>query len=291
MGKTKMLDLQRAKTLLEEFSAVNAATHASSIAYFTFLSLIPLLTLCISLVTMTGLGEREVAEFLSATIPGTFNDFTKTLIEDAFKQSGIAFSLSAITLIWTASQGIRALHSALNAAYGKQEERNPIAVVAISVGMVIALGILLAAAIYLVFGGAVTRAIAAVIPGLEQQKDFMGIVNAAILMALGIVVLAACYAYLPYGQRRFTRQLPGAVIASLACGALTAGFRVYVDNFCNFEALYGSISTIALFLFWMYIVAFILVACAFLNRALHSRTDRETHDDPDDRRATENKSY
>ena len=274
MGKTKMLDLQRAKTLLEEFSAVNAATHASSIAYFTFLSLIPLLTLCISLVTMTGLGEREVAEFLSATIPGTFNDFTKTLIEDAFKQSGIAFSLSAIMLIWTASQGIRALHGALNAAYGKQEERSPIAVAAISVGMVIALGILLAAAIYLVFGGAVTRAIASVVPELGQQRDFVNIINSAIMIAFGIIVLAACYAHLPFGQRRFSDQLSGAAIASLSCGALTVGFRVYVDNFCNFDALYGSISTVALFLFWMYIVAYILIACAFFNRVLISRRRR-----------------
>ncbi|MBQ9003662.1 MAG: YihY/virulence factor BrkB family protein [Eggerthellaceae bacterium] len=271
MSKIKMLDLQKAKALLTEFTAVNAATHASSIAYFTFLSLIPLITLSISLVTMTGLGQREVAEFFSATIPGTFNDFTKTLVDDAFKQSGIAFSLSVITLLWTASQGIRALHSGLNAAYCEKEERGPVVVAAISIGMVIALGALLAAAIYLVFGGVVTRAVESVIPGLEQQKDFMDIMNSAVLLTLSVIVLTACYTFLPFGQRRFVSQLPGAAIASLACGALTAGFRVYVDNFCNFEALYGSISTIALFLFWMYIVAFILIACAFFNRALHSR--------------------
>ena len=260
--------VRKAKNLWTGFSNVNAGTHASSIAYFAFLSLIPLLTLCISIITMTGLGEREVVEFLCALVPDTFDDLAKTLIGDAFKQSGIAFSISSIMLLWTASNGIRALQQGLNAAYGVQEKRNIIVDIAISIGAAIVLGILLAVAIYLVFGGAVMRAAAPFVPGLEQRGDVVDVLNSAAAIVLSIVALAACYAYLPSKSRRFTAQLPGAVLASLACGALTFGFHVYVNNFCNVDALYGSIATVALFLFWMYLVAFILIAGAFLNRAL-----------------------
>ena len=271
------LNLRKAKSLWDEFSTICVATHASSIAYFTFLSLIPLLTLCISLVTMTGLGEREVAEFLCAMIPDTFDDFARTLINDAFRQSGVAFSLSALTLLWTASQGIRALHDGLNAAYGEQEERSPVTVAAISIGIAIALGALLAAAIYLVFGDVVVRTVASVAPGIGQQRDFTNILNSLVMVALGVIVLATCYTHLPSGHRRFVSQLPGATIASLLCGALTAGFHVYVDNFCNYDALYGSLSTVALFMFWMYIVACILIACAFFNRTLLARHRNESN--------------
>lgn len=265
------------KALWAEFTEVRAVTHASSIAYFTFLSLIPLLTLCISFVTMVGFGEREVAEFFSAMIPGTFDGFAKTLVNDAFKQSGIAFSLSAITLLWTASQGIRALYSALNAAYGEEESRSAVVIAAISIGMTLALGILLAATMYLVFGGAVTRALSSVIPGIEQKEGFLDVMSSVTMLVLGAIVLAVCYTYFPSGYRRFASQLPGAAIASLLCGLLTVGFHIYVDNFCNFEALYGSISTIALFLFWMYVVSYILIGCAFLNRALFSRSGSGRH--------------
>ena len=51
---------------------------------------------------------------------------------------------------------------------------------------------------------------------------------------------------------------------------LTVGFHLYVDNFCNFDALYGSIATVALFLFWMYLISYILIACAFINRVRQS---------------------
>ena len=100
-----------------------------------------------------------------------------------------------------------------------------------------------------------------------------GVLNSVIMMAASVVALAACYAFLPCKPRRFAAQLPGAALASLLCGALTIGFHVYVDNFCNADALYGSIATVALFLFWMFLVAYILIAGAFMNRVLESRRE------------------
>ena len=264
-------ELRKAKALWAEFSDVSAGTYASSIAYFAFLSLIPLLTLCISIVTMVGLGEHEVAEFFAAMVPDTFNGFAKTLIDDAYRQKGIAFSLSTVTLLWTASKGIRALRNGLNAAYGEQERRGAVAVAAISVGVALLFGILLAATVYLVFGDAVIRVAETLVPGLELHGGVLNVLSTVGVGALGIVALAACYAYLPSGSMRISAQLPGAALASVACGVLSLGFHVYVDNFCNFEALYGSIATVALFLFWLYLSAYILIAGAFLNRTLASR--------------------
>ena len=264
-----MKDLwNKGKALWTGFSDLDAGTYASSIAYFTFLSLIPLLTLCISLVSVAGIGEADIAGFFVALVPDSFDDLVRTLVNDAFKQSGIAFSLSSITLLWSASKGVRALHTSLNVAYGVKETRSTFVVALISIVSVILLGILLAVTIYLVFGGALMNAVAEVVPGLEKQGNAMNVLNSIVAAAIGAVVLSACYTYLADGHRRFMAQLPGAALASLACGVLIIGFHVYVDNFCNAEALYGSIATVALFLFWMYLVSYIIIAGAFVNRAL-----------------------
>ncbi len=260
--------LAKAKELIGEFAGLSPETHASSMAYFMFLSLIPLITLSISLVTMTGLGQREVAEFLCAIVPDAFDSFVRTLVKDAFGQSGVALSLSTLALLLTASQGIGALCRGLNAAYGVREERSGLAVAAISAGVAFVVVALIAATVYLVFGSALMRAAATVAPGLEPQAGNTDIVSLVISIAVGVVLLDVCYTFLPSGSRPLVRQLPGAAIASVLCGALTQGFRVYVDHFCNFDALYGSLSTVALFLFWMFIASFILIACAFLNRTL-----------------------
>jgi len=267
---------RKGTALWAEFSDIKAGTYASSVAYFGFLSLIPLIALCISLVSLVGIGESEVAEFFTMLVPDALADFVRTLVNDAFSRSGIALSVSTITLIWSASQGTRALHVSLTEAYGTEETRNPIVVTVICIVAAIIMGALLALSICLVFGGPVMRAIADAVPGLEQQGDILNAFNFAIMAAICIVALCTCYTFLPAGSRRFTAQLPGAVLASLACGALTIGFHIYVDNFCNYEALYGSIATVALLLFWMYLIAFILIACAFLNRYLeHMKSNRQ----------------
>lgn len=264
--------LDRAKALVDELMALGPGTHASSIAYFMFLSVIPLITLGISLVTMTGLGQREVAEFLSAVVPDAFGGFVQTLVDDAFGQSGVALSLSTLALLVTASQGVRALAAGLNAAYGVREERHGLVVVVVSAGVAVAIVCAMAATIYLVFGGVTARSLALVDPGLSPQGEATETVSLVVSTALGVIVLAACYTFLPCGSRPFVRQLPGAAAASVLCGALTVGFRVYVDHFCNFERLYGSLSTVALFMFWMFVASYIVIACAFLNRTLERRS-------------------
>lgn len=278
LGKRVLKDLlQKGKALWSSFSSIGAGTYASSIAYFTFLSLIPLITLCISLVSIVGIGQVEVAEFFTALVPEALDDFTRTLVGDAFARSGIAFSLSTVTLLWSASKGMRALNSSLNAAYGVKETRNGAAVIVISVLAAAILGVLLAVTIYLVFGGTVMRAISWVAPDLMLNGSVMNVMNSTALAVLGIVVLGAFYTYLPATPRRFTAQLPGAVFASLACGLLIVGFHVYVDNFCNFAELYGSIATVALFLLWIYLVAYILIAGGFVNRVI---ADSKSPTDP-----------
>lgn len=258
--------LRKAKDLWTKFAATGADTHASSIAFFTFLSLIPLLALYISLIMMMGIGEGKATDFLVGFAPNAFDDFTKTLVGDAAERSGVAFSLSTITLLWTASQGARALRTGLNAILGTEESRSVFTVIVISFAAVIGLGILLALTMYLIFGGAVTRAASLLASEYVEHDDLKDIVNSLVLALAGVIALALCYKFLPAESGRFRDQLPGAVFASVTCSLLSTGFRIYVDNFSNYDALYGDIATIALFLFWLYLVAHILLAGAFINR-------------------------
>lgn len=248
--------------------AISITTYASSISYFTFLSLVPILSICITLLTAVGINEQDAVSFLVSVVPEAVSDVVEMLATDAFASSGLAFSLSTITLLWSASKGAKALRVGLNAAYALRETRSPLAVELISVVSGLIMDVLIAATVYLVFNGSALRLLANVIPGLRGHDAVMDVLNSLGTMAIGVIWLSACYAYLPAGRRSLSAQLPGAVCATLACGALSFGFRVYVDNFSNFTMLYGSIATIALLLFWMYLVSYILIAGGILNRLL-----------------------
>lgn len=256
----------KARSLWAEFSGISAGTYASSIAYYSFMSIVPLLAIIISLVSVVGIGQEEVCEFFHTLAPKALYAFVDSLVGDAYDRSGLAFSLSSITLLWSASKGVRALRSGLNVAYATDENRSAPRVMAISFAAVVALGLLLAAAMYLVFSDSVIRFLAQVIPGLEGHDAILTTVDAMVTLAAGIFALALCYAYLAAGRRRLFSQLPGAACAAVACGVLSFGFRVYVDHIGDYTVLYGSLATVTIFLLWMFLVFYALLAGGFINR-------------------------
>ena len=259
--------LQQVRDVLADYSELDAETYASSTAYFSFVSLVPLIALCISLVSMMGLGEEEVITFFTSLVPGALDGVAAMLVRDAFERSGVAFSISTISLLWSASKGVKALRRGLNTAYAAREERSTLVVTAISVLAVAILGSLLAALMYLIFSKSAVRLLVNAIPSLGKL-NLLGLLDPMITLLLAIPVIAACYAYLPAGRRRFVSQLPGAICAALACGALSVGLHVYMDFAGTTSALYGSLGAVVLFLCWMYFVSLILISCGFINRVL-----------------------
>lgn len=211
--------------------------------------------------------ERALA---IALVPDPLDGFAVALVVDAFKRSGLAFSLSTLVLLWSASKGVKALRRGLNAAFGVQETRSGLAVVGISILVTAIMGILLAAIMYLVFSDSIIRVIEEVIPDVEIG-NLSAALNPVVTFALGALVLDVCYAFLPAGTRRLSAQLPGAVFSSFAWGVLAFGFHVYVEYFSNVTVLYGSIAAVALLLMWMYFAVYIVIAGGFINRVLAER--------------------
>ncbi len=260
--------VEKVRPLWAEFSDVFVVTHASSIAFFTFLSLAPMLAISISLLSVVGISEQDVLSFLQALIPEALSGTAQTLVEDAFKRSGLALSISTLVLLWSASKGAKAMIRGLNRAYGQKETRTIAEVSALSVAAGIILAVLFALLIYLVFSGVISSTLSAVVPGLNEQSASPHVLRSLLIMAAGTASLALFYKVLPAGKRRLVSQLPGAALATAACAILSLGFRIYVDHFANVTALYGSIAAVALLLLWLYLIAFIIVSGGFVNRAL-----------------------
>ena len=263
--------IAKGRLISQEFSQVAIPTCASSIAYFTFLSMIPLLAIAISLLTAVGISEQEVTTLFLSLVPKELDALVSSLIADAFAQSEVAFSLSSITLLWFVSKVARALRVGLNAAYGQSETRNGFTVIIISIASGLILEVLITVTIYLMFRGRLLEILSFLAPRLAEKDAFMDLLNTLLTIALSAVALALCYSYLPSGRRRPITQLPGAIAAVLACGVLAFGFRLYVDHFNGSTAIYGGLATVALFLLWIYFISNILILGGFLNRILNER--------------------
>ena len=267
--------LQKIREIWKGFTRTSAGVHASSIAFFFFLSVIPLVIIYAWIVASAGQSQEAVNAFFVHIVPAPLEDFVGSVVDEAYEKSGIAFSVSLLTLLWTASRGARVLRGGLNAVYEIEETRNRAIVTAISIVATIILIALLSAAVYLIFNVSIRNAFAQVVPGVSVPNELERLFNGMLMLVFGTVVFAGCYTYLPAGKRTFAKQLPGAACAAIAWSILSFGFQIYVDHFSNYTLLYGSLATVALFLFWLYLVFYILLAGGFINCCLAHTDEAE----------------
>lgn len=260
--------LSAARRVVDSFSSTSVNVHASSAAYFFFMSLIPVIIIVSCVISHLGFSESDMITFASQLLPEATGDIAETVIHEAYDNSGLALTLSVFGLLWTASRGSVSLSVGLNSVYGVEEERSWLQRTVISLLSVVVLIALFVVEIYLIFRGAVVRALSPLIPHLVQPDVATVVLHSVLVFAAAIVIFALCYTHLPSGKRGFKSQLPGAVLTAVAMLVFSFGFRIYMSFSDRYTVIYGSLATVAIFLFWLYCVLLILLVGAFFNRCL-----------------------
>ncbi|MGI9526917.1 MAG: YihY/virulence factor BrkB family protein [Weeksellaceae bacterium] len=74
---------------------------------------------------------------------------------------------------------------------------------------------------------------------------------------------------------RFRKMIPGAVFTTLLFFLLVLGFSSYIENFNNYNLLYGSISTLLIVMLFLYITVLIILLGFELNMTLLYAKDRK----------------
>ena len=112
-----------AKRTAKDWSSRDVATYASSIAFYFFMSMIPVLIIIIQVITRLGLSQRELLDFISRLIPETAYEFTAKIVSEAYKKTTGTISISALVLLWAASRATMALRCGLNKVYDKNRQQ------------------------------------------------------------------------------------------------------------------------------------------------------------------------
>ena len=89
--------------------------------------------------------------------------------------------------------------------------------------------------------------------------------------------VAVAYYVAPDVEQEFRFITPGSVLAVLVWIAASVGFGYYAQNFATYDAMYGSIGAIIIFLLYLYISAAVLLLGAELNAVIEhlSREGKE----------------
>jgi membrane protein len=132
-------------------------------------------------------------------------------------------------------------------------------------------------AVACVIGGlGVAAVVATVIIVVASNLGPLGTFLTAVVTPLAILIGLVCGIFRIAVRRLPTtraRVLPGAVVTVTLWALVSALFSLYVRTLARFATLYGGLATVAMLLFWLWLLALALLAGAEINAALEEESD------------------
>ena len=262
--------MKKAYLLMKRFNRKlrhdDISAYASSIAFFLFLSMIPLLVLICHLLPYTPLKESDLMIACMNLVPKQMNPWIINLIHQIYDKPRGVLPMTLLITIWSAGKGMLALMRALNQIHNVIEERGYFRLrVMASFYTVLILAILIVTFVLGVFGKGVLQWLLQNTIGIEKLRtDVISMVSFGVMIGVTITAFSGIYTYIPNKKNIFKKQIPGAVFVAAAWGIFTFGFSLYIECFSGFIA-YGTLGTIVLFLLWLYFCSYIMLMGAVIN--------------------------
>lgn len=270
-----------AKRTWAETSSDNIGLIAAGVAFYGFVALMPMLG---AVVLLYGLAAEpatvmrdmtQLTSVMPADVSHLIGEQLMNLVKTSDGKKGLGLLLALSLALFGARNGAGALITALNIAYEEEESRGFVRVNLLALGMTTAAALV---AIIALVAIAALGHLEALVPNAPDLVLVLGKIGVYLAMTLaGAAGAATLYRYGPSRKRaRWTWLTPGSIFAALLWLALTIGFGIYVANFGNYNATYGSLGAVVVTLTWLYLSSYILLFGAELNSELEHQTAEDT---------------
>ena len=259
--------LYEGRDFATQMSQRGISTCASSVAFFFFLSLIPLVIVLSTVLPLLGFEEQMMVRAVTAVTPDMVDGLVTRILHEAYNAGGRVLPTSLLMLLWASAAGMLALIRGLNIVYGAEERRNFLVLTLLSIFYTVMLLVLFISMMYF---AVFTRSIREFLYNIISEKDaaYYGVeqLRYRIVFLLSVVIFMLMYRFFPAGKRYFMAQLPGALFTSLGFLVFSWLFSIYMSGANRYTLFYGSLTATAIFLFWLYCCFYIFLVGAYINQ-------------------------
>ncbi|MCS5662762.1 MAG: YihY/virulence factor BrkB family protein [Flavobacteriales bacterium] len=249
-------------------------TRASSLAFNFFLAFFPSIIVLFTLipfVPIEGFQEQLFVLIMDILPPSTY-EATKSIVDDIVNhEQGGLLSLTFILALYFSTNGVNAMITGFNTTYHLTDKRTWIQLRLLSFVLTLILAILLILTIiFQIFSQGFMNNLVA--EGYLQQysADIILYAKWIILVVVLFISISILYYYGPADKSKWKFLSAGSISATILSVITSLGFSYYVDNFAQYNQLYGSIGTLLVILLWMYFNSIILLLGFELNASIVS---------------------
>lgn len=215
--------------------------------------------------------SADITLFMKVIMPSAaFSEVDETLTDILQTRNTSLLSFGIIAALYFASNGVYSLMGTFN-RYSKQSFWK---MRLIAIALTFALGILLVTGLCLFILAQLGMELLIYTTPINDNLLYYCIVILQWVIMF-ILILGATTLLYRHGDTRSEKWryiFPGAILASLLSVATSIGYAFFVENYGNYNKLYGSLGALIITMLWLYFNAMVLIIGHDFNRSLvHTR--------------------
>jgi len=238
--------------VLKRFRSDRLTRHAAALAFSSLLALAPMLAIVFAMLSLFTSFEQlgnNLQDFIYQFLVPAASDDLRQYLEQFAGQAGKLTLVSLALFLLTALLLLNTIEESFNDIWRLKKSRRLSAKVTVywallSLGPLL-MGSSLAVSTYLLsitqFGGVQVSA----------QIQSAGITLLPFLFQ--VLAFLLLYFVMPNVRVRFGHALAGALVASILFEISKRLFALYIVNFDSYQIVYGALSTLPIFLIWIYL--------------------------------------
>ena len=252
--------------VIQTFSKAEGALLSGSMAYYTFLSLLPLLMVAAFLIATFVSPDLEaraaVAEALNQVFPGIGSEVFEGVINQVVQNSAALGVFGVLSVAYAGSGFIGAMTACMNRMWQVPSGRNPLGQKIVNIMIVMMLGtVLLGSALLTIWVSATaqrTLDLGPTSPVISMIEELAGPTSM-------VIVLLLLFRFLPARKQSWLRQIPGAVFGGIGFYLLKRGFDFWASHSAGISALPRGLVSVTLLLVWLGFFGQLILYGAALN--------------------------
>ncbi len=254
----------------QRFQTDRLTRHAAALSFSSLLALAPMMAIALAMVSMFASFEQmgtQLEAFIYQFLVPAAGDDLKVYLEQFAGQAGQLTVIGLAFFLITALLLLFNIEESFNDIWRVHRGRTIVSRLTIYWAL-ITLGPLL-------MGASLTLSTyllsAQVLPDGNVFAGLRKVGLSSLPFVLEAVAFLLLYLIMPHAQVRVRHAFVGALVAAVLFSLAKKGFTVYIANFANYELVYGALSTLPIFLIWIYLSWVVALIGAEVVAVLHER--------------------
>jgi membrane protein len=238
--------------LLHRFVKDGAVQHAAALTYTTLLSLVPLMTVMLALFSAFPASEliaEQIENFIFENFVPAAGEAVQAHLRNFSSKAARLTGVGFVFLVLVALMLMANIDRAFNTIWHVRHKRSSVGTFMVY-WAILSLGPILIVVSVGVTSYLVSMPLFSADETVIQLRTRLLGTMPILISALAFTLL---YALVPNRSVPLRHALAGGVLAALLFEAAKRGFAFYVTHFPTYEAIYGAMAVVPIFLIWLYL--------------------------------------